>query len=101
MTIGAVGAYDVPEQTIEAFATQLFNTWGIGERDHGDGVLPLTAANDREVRIEVGGGYGASNDGAMKRVIDDAIPPRFRAGEFTKGIAGGGPSSGGGASGSW
>lgn len=87
VTIDSVGDYDVPEQTIEAFATKLFNTWGIGDRDRDDGVLLLVAAKDRRVRIEVGSGYGATYDVPMKRVIDDAILPQFRAGDYSRGIA--------------
>jgi uncharacterized protein len=89
VTIRSLGDYDVPERTIEDFATKLFNTWGIGDRDRDDGVLLLVAAEDRKVRIEVGSGYGAGYDAAMKRVIDDTILPPFRVGDYSQGIAAG------------
>jgi uncharacterized protein len=42
--------------SIEAYATQLFNTWRLGRADKNNGVLLLVAPNERKVRIEVG--YG-------------------------------------------
>lgn len=78
-----------PFGCVEAFVTNLFNSWGIGDRQRNDGVLLLVATNDRKVRIEVGSGYGAGYDSAMQRVIDDNILPFFRRGEDSEGIASG------------
>lgn len=88
-TIGSVHDYDVPEKTIEAFATQLFNAWGIGDRTRNDGVLLLVAIQDRKVRIEVGRGYGSQYDAIMQQAIDREILPRFRAGDYSAGILAG------------
>jgi uncharacterized protein len=89
VTINSVDDYDVPEQTIEAFATNLFNSWGIGDRQRNDGVLLLVAIKDRKVRIEVGSGYGDSYNSAMQGVIDEDILPRFRTGNYSQGIVNG------------
>ncbi len=86
VTIETVAAYDSGDQTIEAFATGLFNTWGIGDATRNDGVLLLVAVAERKVRIEVGTGYGGSKNEAMQEVINEHILPSFRQGEMSRGI---------------
>ena len=88
-TIGSFADYDVADKTLEAFATKLFNSWGIGDRQRNDGVLLLVAVRDRRVRIEVGSGYGARYNDAMQHVIDDDILPAFRDGAYGAGIVSG------------
>jgi len=71
---------------IEPFATGLFNSWGIGDATRNDGVLMLVARHDREMRLEVGSGYGTRKDGAMKRIIDNYIIPEFKENRYSQGI---------------
>ena len=75
--------------TIERFATDLFNNWQIGDAVSNDGVLLLVAIEDRELRIEVGAGYGTSMNEAGDRIIDRTILPYFRDGDFDRGIIAG------------
>lgn len=70
----------------EAFATALFNAWGIGDAQRNDGVLILVSSGDRDMRIELGAGYGRARDGDMQRVIDRVFLPAFRDGRFQDGI---------------
>lgn len=86
VTIGSVSDYNTGDTTIESFATHLFNTWGIGDKTRNNGVLLLVAVDDRNVRIEVGAGYGASQNGNMREVINEHILPSFRDGNFSRGI---------------
>ncbi|MEJ8562247.1 TPM domain-containing protein [Yoonia sp. GPGPB17] len=72
--------------SIEAFATDLFNTWGIGDEERNDGVLLLVSHLDRELRIEVGAGYGTTLNRPMEHVIDTKIVPNFRLDEYADGI---------------
>lgn len=74
---------------IEPFATQLFNKWGVGDATRNDGVMLLVARYDREMRIEVGSGYGVTKDAPMKAIIDDEILPYFRNDQYAAGIAAG------------
>lgn len=74
---------------IEPFATGLFNYWGVGDAGRNDGVMMLVARYDREMRIEVGSGYGTAKDDPMKDIIDDVILPRFRDDQYAEGIADG------------
>jgi len=89
VTIASINDYDVADKTIEAFATSLFNSWGIGDQRRNDGVLLLVAVRDRKVRIEVGSGYGANYNSAMQRVIDEDMLPSFRVGKYSEGVANG------------
>ena len=74
---------------IEPFATGLFNAWGVGNAGSNNGVMLLVAQNDRQMRIEVGSGYGASMDAQMQSIIDRRILPEFRNGRFGPGISAG------------
>ena len=71
---------------IEPFATGLFNTWGIGDASRNDGVLILVSRFDRQMRIEIGSGYGTRWNGTMQRVIDTAFLPQFRQDAYQQGI---------------
>ncbi len=86
VTINSIKDYPTGDATIESFATNLFNTWGIGNREKNDGVLILVAVNDRECRIELGAGYGTLYDSAMKSVIDKKMIPCFKKGDYSAGI---------------
>ena len=86
VTINSIQDYDTGDSTIESFATNLFNTWSIGEAEKNNGILTLVAVNDRKVRIEVGSGYGTSLDFAMKSVIDEYMVPRFKQNDYSGGI---------------
>jgi len=75
-------------QEIEPYANELFRTWKLGEKTKNNGVLLLVAPNERRVRIEVGYGLeGTLTDALSKVIIVNAITPRFKAGNFSDGIA--------------
>lgn len=86
VTIHAISDYQTGDETIESFATALFNKWGIGDKEKNNGVLLLVAINDRQVRIEVGSGYGDSQNDAMQEVISEHIIPSFRREQYSQGI---------------
>jgi uncharacterized protein len=73
--------------TIEDFGYQLGRHWGIGTREKDNGVLLIVAPNERKVRIEVGRGLEPLLTDAMSNVIiNGAILPRFRSGDYAGGI---------------
>jgi uncharacterized protein len=76
-------------QSLEAYATALFNTLGIGDAKKDDGVLLLVARDDRAMRIELGSGFSWSYDSRAQTVIDDTILPRFRDGRMAEGVLAG------------
>ncbi|RYG07282.1 MAG: YgcG family protein, partial [Burkholderiales bacterium] len=74
-------------EDIASYANRVGNTWKIGRKDVGDGVLLIVAKDDRKVRIEVAKTLeGAIPDLAAKQVIDTAITPNFRAGNYAAGL---------------
>ena len=77
-------------ETIEQFSIRVADAWKIGRRRIDDGALLVVAKNDRHLRIEVGYGLeGSLTDLTTKRIIDEAITPKFRAGDFAGGISAG------------
>ena len=73
--------------TIEEYAVELFEKWGIGKKDEDNGLLILVAVEEREVRIEVGYGLeGVITDLEAGNIINDIMVPNFKNGEFGKGI---------------
>lgn len=74
-------------EDIASFANRVANTWKIGRRDVGDGVLVVVAKTDRKLRIEVAKTLeGAIPDLAAKRIIDEGITPRFKQGDYAAGL---------------
>jgi uncharacterized protein len=86
VTIDSISDYHTGDETIESFATHLFNTWGIGDSQRNDGVLILIAVKDRKVRIEVGSGYGSTQDANMQEVINEYMLPFFKRNDYSQGI---------------
>ncbi|MEI7464177.1 MAG: TPM domain-containing protein [Burkholderiales bacterium] len=76
----------LPED-IAAYSQRVGDSWKIGRRDIGDGLLIVVAKSDRRVRIEVAKTLeGAVPDLAAKRIIDAQITPAFRAGDYVGGL---------------
>ena len=86
VTIRSIHNYKTDDQTIESFATNLFNTWGIGDSVRNDGILILVAVKDRKTRIELGSGFGDSYNSQMQSVISNQMIPHFRKKQFGLGI---------------
>ena len=77
-------------EDIAAYAQRVGDTWKIGRRKVGDGLLLVVAKNDRRVRIEVAKTLeGAIPDIAAKDIIDQAITPFFRQNQYGAGLEAG------------
>ena len=75
-------------EDIAAYAYRVADTWKVGRREVGDGVLLLVAKNDRKVRIEVAKALeGAIPDLAARQIIDRAVRPAFKAGDYAGGLS--------------
>ncbi|MDD2845743.1 MAG: TPM domain-containing protein [Rhodoferax sp.] len=74
-------------EDIASYANRVANSWKIGRKDIGDGLLLIVAVQDRKLRIEVAKTLeGAIPDLLAKRIIDEAITPRFKQGDYAGGI---------------
>ncbi len=85
--MAVVVIHSLDGESIETFANQLFNLWGIGKRESDNGVLLLWATTDRQLRIEVGTGLESLiPDSRAGAVLDSQVVPRFREGDFDGGV---------------
>lgn len=74
-------------EDIAAYAQRVGDSWKIGRKGVGDGLLLVVAKNDRKVRIETTKALeGAIPDLAARQVIDTAITPRFKQSDFAGGL---------------
>ena len=74
-------------EDIAAYAQRVGDSWKIGRKGVGDGLLLVVAKNDRKVRIETTKALeGAIPDLTARQVIDTAITPRFKQGDFAGGL---------------
>jgi uncharacterized protein len=74
-------------EPIEDFANRVGSAWKIGRRGVGDGLLMLVATQDRHARIEVARALeGAIPDAIAKRVVQQAMGPHFKTGDYAGGL---------------
>lgn len=72
---------------IEDYAVKLFREWGIGDKRTNNGVLILASMEEHKVWIEVGYGLeGAIPDVVASDIIHNLIVPRFKEGNYYRGI---------------
>jgi len=70
-------------ESLEEYSLRVAETWALGRGDQDDGALLLIARNDRKMRLEVGYGLEPTlTDIMSKRILDQVLRPRFRAGDF-------------------
>ena len=82
-------ATTAPED-IADYTQRLGDAWKIGRREVGDGVLFVIAKDDRRLRIATAKALeGAIPDLMAKRIIDGAVTPAFRTGDYAAGIQAG------------
>ena len=63
------------------------DAWKIGRKDIGDGLLLVVVKNERKVRIATTKALeGAIPDLAAKQIIDRALTPSFKQGDFAGGL---------------
>jgi len=85
VTVPSLDGYE-----IEDYGYQLGRKWGIGQAGKNNGVLLIVAPKERKVRIEVGRGLEPIVTDLMSSlIIQNAILPEFRRGNFSGGIRAG------------
>lgn len=74
-------------EDIASFSNRVGNAWKIGRKGIGDGLLVVVAKDDRKMRIEVAKSLeGAIPDLAASQIMDTAITPRFKQGDYAGGL---------------
>jgi len=74
-------------EDIADFTQRVGDAWKIGRADVGDGALFVIAKNDRRLRIATAKALeGAIPDLMARRILDGAVTPAFRQGDYAGGI---------------
>jgi uncharacterized protein len=77
-------------EDIADYTQRLGDAWKLGRRDIGDGLLFVIAKDDRRLRIAPAKSLeGAVPDLMARRILDQAVAPAFRQGDFAGGIRAG------------
>lgn len=86
VTIPSRKDYEPAAPSLEAFATGLFNSWGIGDSRRNDGILLLVIPKDKETRLELGSSYNQGYDVLAQDIVSRWLVPAFRDGDYSDGI---------------
>jgi len=74
-------------EDIASYTQRVGDTWKIGRKGVGDGLLVIVAKDDRKMRIATAKALeGAVPDLAAVRIIDEEMKPRFRNNDFAGGL---------------
>lgn len=75
------------DDSIEQYATRVFDSWKLGDKQRNDGILLLVAWEDHAVRIEVGYGLeGVVTDLQAAKIIRDILIPAFKSDDLMGGL---------------
>lgn len=82
VTVKTTGDYAIDE-----VALNILRKWGVGNKEKDNGIVILSAIEDRKVWIATGYGMeGVVPDITAKAIIDNDILPAFREGNFYRGF---------------
>lgn len=81
-TVSTIG-----EESIEEYASLLYEKWKIGAEGKDEGALVLLSMEQRKIRIEVGyGAEGYLNDSKTGRLLDNHCIPYLKKGDYSGGL---------------
>lgn len=91
VTIESMASHGPADTTIESFAWDLFEQWGVDSAfaaapQWRHGILFLISKNDRKARIELGMDWGPEHTQGATDIMNRIIVPSFKSGEFSAGI---------------
>ncbi|MBW1871680.1 MAG: TPM domain-containing protein [Deltaproteobacteria bacterium] len=98
VTISRLSHYGAARMSIEGYAQNLFNSWGIGHKTvlvdgqevpRNLGVLLLVSKGDRKARIELGADWAHEKDATCADIMQNHIIAAFKRGDFSTGIRSG------------
>jgi uncharacterized protein len=78
------------DSSIEDYCVRVFRSWGVGQKDKNNGAVLFVFVQDHKLFLQTGYGLeGVLPDALCKRIIDEQITPRFKAGDFDGGLTAG------------
>ena len=81
---------ELPSPSLEDFTVRTATSWKAGRKELDNGAVLFVFVKDRKLRIETGYGLeGALTDALSRRILDEQVVPRLRAGDWTGGLEAG------------
>jgi uncharacterized protein len=78
------------DSSIEDYTVRVARAWKVGQKDNNNGAVLFVFVQDHKMFLQVGYGLeGVLPDAFCKRIIDEQISPRFKAGDFDGGVTAG------------
>jgi uncharacterized protein len=77
----------IGDNSLEDVSLEILRRWGIGSKEHNNGILLFIVKEDRKIRIEVGYGLeGVVPDVTAKTIINTDLRPNFIEENYYRGI---------------
>jgi len=86
LTIKSLANYNASGVDFDAYAANVFDDWGVGNKVKNDGVLILFSLSDRRIRVELGKGYNHLYDKQIQTIVDQDMLPLFKQGQYSHGL---------------
>jgi uncharacterized protein len=78
------------DSSVEDYTVRVAQAWRVGQKERKNGAVLFIFTESHDIRVQVGYGLeGALPDALCKQIIENEIVPRFRANDFTGGVAAG------------
>ncbi len=78
------------DSSIEDYTVRVARSWQVGQKDKNNGAVLFVFVQNHKMFLQVGYGLeGVLPDALCKRIIDEQITPRFKAGDFDGGLMAG------------
>jgi uncharacterized protein len=78
------------DSSVEDYTVRVARSWQAGLKDKNNGAVLFVFVQDHKMFLQVGYGLeGVLPDALCKRIIDEQISPRFKAGDFDGGLTAG------------
>jgi uncharacterized protein len=78
------------DSSIEDYTVRVVQAWRVGQKARNNGAVLFVFIQDRKMFLQVGYGLeGALPDVTAKRIIENEIKPRFKAGDYDGGLSAG------------
>jgi uncharacterized protein len=78
------------DSAIEDYTVRVARSWQVGQKNKNNGAVLFVFVQDHKLFLQVGYGLeGVLPDALCKRIIDEQIAPRFKAGDYDGGLTAG------------
>jgi uncharacterized protein len=78
------------DSAVADYTVRVFRSWGVGQKAKNNGAVLFVFVQDHKLFLQTGYGLEAVlPDALCKRIIDEQITPRFKAGDFDGGLTAG------------